>query len=200
MLQTLKHVQAMHELNKHADLFYKFAPTLLQHVPGPTVDMLIEIGQNLDQSKFIPALMRYEATVARELKDGDTNDAIRYLENCVGMDSMGQMRSLDYCVDPTVHNFLVTLYTKQKDEEPLLDFIRMHQNNPLYDYKYALRLCHQHGKQMSMVAIYTAMKHFEEAVMMALLVDVEEAKKFVSQSRFDEEKKKTLAPDCSPCD
>jgi hypothetical protein len=165
--------------HEHAELFYKFAPLLFEHVASEMVDLLVQT-KGLDPGNLIPGLMRYETTRG-ELEAKETNEAIRYLEHCVVRKEEKQ--------NPVVHNFLVTLYCKQTDEEPLLQFIRT-QTVPLYDYKYALRLCHQQDRKRCMVAIYTIKGHFEEAVLLALEVDVAEAKQIVSKSRVPEEKKK----------
>ena len=39
--------------------------------------------------------------------------------------------------------------------------VQSQKDKPLYDYKYALRLCHQEGKLRACVAIYTSINMFE---------------------------------------
>lgn len=209
---------------KSAEMFYKFVPTLMHYLPRQTVDMLIELGRTLDPSKLIPALMRYEEEAAAngasggaaEHKDeeddddlvdedapsgsGGTNHSIRYLEHMVL-----KLKSRD----PVLHNYLISLYARQKNEAPLLHFIQYqaaksnrergsisgalattpssagaataaNTSSTSFDYKYALRVCHEAGKLRSCVAIYQSMRLYEEATRMALEIDLELAKSVVA--------------------
>ncbi len=168
---------------QHADIFYKFAPMLIQHVPTETVNMLLQLGKDLEPIKLIPALMRYEATRPANI-DTKQNEAIRYLQHFIYYHDEKKK---------TIHNFLFTLLVKQRDDKALLDFIKdskTKQRGIRFDYKYALRLCHTEKKPRAMVAIYRVMRHYEEAVRMALEVDLQEAKAIVEESDSKEEKKK----------
>lgn len=42
------------------DLYYKFSPVLMQHIPEETVNAWIEQKERLDPRKLIPALVYYE--------------------------------------------------------------------------------------------------------------------------------------------
>jgi hypothetical protein len=42
------------------DLYYQFSPTLMAHVPRPTVDAWINSRTPLQPRKLLPALMRYQ--------------------------------------------------------------------------------------------------------------------------------------------
>jgi len=81
-----------------------------------------------------------------------------------------------------VHNYLISLYIKSDDEDPLLRFIEEYKHKPFFDQKYALRLCHQEEKKRSCVAIYTSMKLYEEAVQLALEFDLDYAKFVINES------------------
>ncbi|XP_014671569.1 PREDICTED: vacuolar protein sorting-associated protein 18 homolog [Priapulus caudatus] len=61
-----------------------------------------------------------------------------------------------------------------------------------YDLKYALRLCTEHGHQRACVFIYTTMGLHEEAVDLALKVDVELAKVSADRPEADEPLRKKL--------
>jgi len=169
------------DFNKYCDLFYKFAPILIVHLPKELIELLIQI-KGLSSAKLIPALMRYQSVFfpssseSKESKgkvdssktpEGE-NQSIRYLEAVV---SNGNK-------DPTVHNYLISLYAQQHDDFPLLKFIESYKR-PYYDYKYALRVCHQHKKLRACVGIYTTMGLYEDAVKLALSVDTNLAKQVV---------------------
>lgn len=171
--------------DKVSELFRKFCPALMAELPKETVDMLIQID-TLDPVKLLPALIRYEP------KLDEKNHAIRFLENAIAKG----------CTNPAVHNYLVSLLAKAPDEKPLLNFIDKNKNNPIYDYKYALRLCHQQGKARACVGIYNAMGLYQEAVKLALEIDATGrlAKKVVTRAvgsdlgadGIDEEERKKL--------
>lgn len=61
-----------------------------------------------------------------------------------------------------------------------------------YDLKYALRVCTEYGHQRACVFIYTTMGLYEEAVDLALKVDVELAKQNADKPDDDEELRKKL--------
>ena len=56
-----------------------------------------------------------------------------------------------------------------------------------YDLKYALRLCSEHDLKAACVKIYAVMGLFEEAVELALRVDVDLAKMHANQCDVDDE-------------
>ena len=160
---------------KYEDLYYKFAPVLLQNIPEETVNMLIN-ARKLQPSRFLPALMRYDtarkAKLITDHNNNDSNQAIRYLEYCIF-----RLRN----TDQAMHNFLVSLYAEQESEVALLTFIKRFKERPIYDYKYALRLCYKNNRKLSCVAIYTSIGRYEEAVKLALEVDVDEAKSIAEE-------------------
>lgn len=61
-----------------------------------------------------------------------------------------------------------------------------------YDLKYALRLCLEHDHKKAAVHIYATMGLYEEAVDLALKVDVDLAKQNASKPDSDEELRKKL--------
>ena len=101
--------------------------------------------------------IRSSQTVSEE----HANQAIRYLESCI-------TSKHEKAKDSTIHNYLVSLYCKQRTEDALLKFIESQRKKPIFDVKYALRLCHQENKTRSCVELYKIMKLYQEAVMLAL--------------------------------
>lgn len=74
----------------------------------------------------------------------------------------------DVISDPAIHNYLLSLYAKQKDPTNLLAFLNNQEKH--FDLKYALRLCTKEEKLQACVLIYSAMGLYEEAVDLALKV------------------------------
>ncbi|XP_059179714.1 vacuolar protein sorting-associated protein 18 homolog [Physella acuta] len=158
---------ALEVLTKQSDveLYYKFSPLLMQYVPKETVEAWIKQGKQLDPKKLIPALVQYDHKRFSE----QGNEAIRYLEFCV--------QKLDN-KDLAIHNYLLSLYAMFKDDHLML-YLQQQGEDPesiRYDVKYALRLCAEFDHKKACVHIYSLMGLYEEAVDMALSVDVELAK------------------------
>ena len=90
------------QLNK--ELFYKFSPMLMQHVPHDTVNAWIAKKDQLDARRLIPALVQYD----EQRSDANQgNEAIRYLEFCT--------QKL-HIKDEAIHNYLLSLYAKMKSD------------------------------------------------------------------------------------
>ena len=78
------------------------------------------------------------------------------------------------------------------DDGPLLAFLDKHGSDPLYDQKYALRLCTQEHKKRACVAIYSTMGLYEEAVDHALSVDLTLAMRNADLAVDDDDLRKKL--------
>ncbi|KAI0225177.1 tethering complex subunit [Massospora cicadina] len=146
---------ALAALSKQEDpeLFYKFAPSLMEHAPEDLVSLLMRSTQ-LDAKRLIPALLKY--------KHGDgVHQAIRYLQFVVQ-----KLR----CTDPPVHNLLLSLYASQLDdsEAHLLQFLASEAHGRHYSLDYALRLCLQYNRVHAAVLIYGFLGLYEAAVEAAL--------------------------------
>ncbi|KAI1897288.1 hypothetical protein AGOR_G00081780 [Albula goreensis] len=174
---------ALEVLSKHCDekLFYKFSPVLMQHIPGKVVDAWIQMGKRLDAKRLIPALVNYSQTGSAQ----QINESIRYMEFCV----------YELAVkDEAIHNYLLSLYAKYKPDSLLLYLGQAgtHPSEIHYDLKYALRLCAEHGYLRACVLVYRIMELYEEAVDLALKVDVDLAKSCADLPEDDEELRKKL--------
>eukprot|EP00794_Sanderia_malayensis_P016888 gene16888-18594_t len=162
------------------DLYYKFSPVLMQHIPRETVDSWKQ--RNLDPRKLIPALVTHE----QQTDDLHIREAVDYLEHCVY-----QL----HVQDQAIHNYLISLYCKLEDERPLLRYLIGQGEDAeyvVYDLKYALRLCSEHCRHEACVHIYSTMGLFEEAVDLALTVDVEKAKIYADKPEDDDVLRKKL--------
>lgn len=139
----------------------------------------------LSPTKLIPALVRYNQLRNPNgwWQGQETNDdvAIEYLEHCVHTQPD---------VDNAIHKYLLLLHAQRPDETSLLRFLDT-ASPGTFDLQYALRVCTQHKKVAACVRIYSAMKLHEEAVQLALEVDVELAKENADQPE-DEEARKRL--------
>ncbi|GCB62256.1 hypothetical protein scyTo_0009488 [Scyliorhinus torazame] len=174
---------ALDVMSKYQDpaLFYKFSPVLMQHIPRQVVDAWIGMQKRLDPKNLIPALVNYSQIGSSEQID----EAIRYLEFCV--------HQLDV-TDQAIHNYLLSLYAKYKPKALLwyLEQGGSDANHIRYDLKYALRLCAENGHQRACVHIYKTMELYEEAVDLALQMDVDLAKSCADMPEEDEELRKKL--------
>ncbi|XP_046364864.1 vacuolar protein sorting-associated protein 18 homolog isoform X1 [Haliotis rufescens] len=147
------------------ELYYKFSPLLMQYTPKETVDAWMTQHKYLDPKQLIPALVQYDHHKYRE----QGNEAIRYLEFCVH--KLGNK-------DSPIHNYLLSLYAKLQSDQ-LMTYLNLQGedvDDVSYDLKYALRLCSEYGHKRACVHVYSLMGLYEEAVDMALSVDVELAK------------------------
>lgn len=184
-VQSAEYVTALELLYQQSnlELYYRFAPTLMQHVPSETVEACMRRPE-LDPRQLIPAFIRYQQNDSWDGNSEASHQAIRYLEWCVG-DYMHNR-------DPAIHNYLISLYAKLPDDGPLLAFLDKHGSDPLYDQKYALRLCTQEHKKRACVAIYSTMGLYEEAVDHALSVDLGLAMRNADLAVDDDDLRKKL--------
>ncbi|XP_074661920.1 vacuolar protein sorting-associated protein 18 homolog [Tubulanus polymorphus] len=167
------------------DLYYKYSPLLMQNIPRDTVSSWIHMARRLDPKRLIPALVQYDHNTSI-VDEQQGNEVIRYLEFCV--------RTLDN-KDQSIHNYLLSLYVKLNKLDELMTYLTVEgedQDIVHYDLKYALRLCSQHGLKRPCVHIYSTMNLFDEAVDLALQVDVDLAKKNADKPSDNEELRKKL--------
>ncbi|KAJ2764505.1 tethering complex subunit, partial [Coemansia nantahalensis] len=159
-MEREEHQRAIEVLGHYGTpaMFYRCAPALMSAEPAALVDVLVR-QPNLDPSKLIPALMRYDHDSRRP---GSTNQPLRYLRFCI--------QKLQ-CRDPVVYNYYLTLVAKDSaadDETELMDFLSAYGKDMLYDPDYALRVCKRYGRIRSCVHLYSLLKLHEDAVELAL--------------------------------
>ncbi|XP_070796134.1 vacuolar protein sorting-associated protein 18 homolog [Pituophis catenifer annectens] len=166
---------------KNEELFYKFSPILIQHMPKKVVDAWIEMGKDLDAKRLIPALVTYSQSGSTQ----QINEAIRYMEFCVNELEETQ---------EAIHNYLLSLYALCRPDSLLsyLEHAGTFADSIHYDLKYALRLCAEHSHHRACVHVYKVMEMYEEAVDLALQVDVDMAKSCADLPEEDEELRKKL--------
>ncbi|CAH2232004.1 jg4063 [Pararge aegeria aegeria] len=121
-IEALKMLQA----KKKPELFYQFAPSLMEKMPSQTATALIAQGTLLNPTKLLPAFLSCENDEAH------ISEIIRYLE------FMLQHFNVK---DRAIHNYLLTLYVEY-DQSALMKYLdRQGQEIVLvnYDVHYALR-------------------------------------------------------------
>ncbi|XP_047356828.1 vacuolar protein sorting-associated protein 18 homolog isoform X3 [Vespa velutina] len=162
------------------DLFYQFSGTLLQELPRPTVTALISQGSLLKPSKLLPAL------VSCNCDEKHAKEIIRYLEFCVYKQS---------CQEQAIHNFLLSLYARYKEEEVMRYISSQGQYISMvhYDVHYALRLCQEAGLTEACVQLSALLGLWTRAVDLALTIKVDLAKQIASMpSERDDTLRKKL--------
>lgn len=183
--EAKKALEVLRRPNVPLDLQYKFAPDLIMLDAYETTESW-QSSEKLNPRKLIPAMMRY---VSEPHAKNENDEVIKYLEHCI--DKFANK-------DPGVHNLLLSLYAKKGDAE-LLPFlqgesrrIRRSSHEVFYDPKYALRVCLKEKQMRACVQIYSMMAMHEEAVALALQVDVEVAMREADKVSDDEDLKKKL--------
>ncbi|KAL1465924.1 hypothetical protein MTO96_026986 [Rhipicephalus appendiculatus] len=182
-IQNKNYMAALEVLTRqnNPELVYQFSPTLMQSIPKRTVDMWIAQEKRLDPARLIPALVQYD-----NIKDRSQGcEAIRYLEFCVY--KLGSR-------DEAIHNYLLALYARL-DENNLMCYLHREGQDKTtvpYDLKYALRVCSELHLTRACVHIYSTMELYEEAVDLALEVDIDLAKLNADKPENNEELRKKL--------
>ncbi|KAJ9057802.1 tethering complex subunit, variant 3 [Entomophthora muscae] len=179
-IQLHQFSQALAALSKQEDpeLFYKFSPILMEHIPEDLVGLLMR-NTHLDVKQLIPALLKYK-------RGNAVHQAIRYLQFVVQ-----KLRN----TDPPVHNLLLSLYASQPTdtEAQLLQFLVSEAHDRHYSLDYALRLCLQYKRVHSIVLIYGFLGLYEEAVRAALEYgDLQLAKINADKAEDNPDLRKTL--------
>ncbi|WIA14238.1 hypothetical protein OEZ85_002776 [Tetradesmus obliquus] len=164
-------------------LVYKFAPELLAAAPQETVDFLIAAGSTLDPRQLLPALVRFGEPDTPAAK---REQALRYVSF-----ALDHLR----CNDSAVANLAVALLSLDEDEGRLLDFMsraRTPLRKPLFDAKYALRLAKERNRRHACVKLLCELGLYEDAVPLALAVDLGLAKAVANSPEDDDALRRKL--------
>lgn len=169
-------------------LVYKFAAQMLRRAPARAIELWKSMPQ-LDPRSLVPALVRYTQR-GTEAATGTTTASSSSSSNNAGGDgeATGEAASaaaaaararhalgyLTFCAqerglrDAALHNFMLALLARLRDEDELLNYLQQHQSDPPFDTEYALRVCAQHDCARASVQVYGMMGLHEEAVALAL--------------------------------
>lgn len=164
---------------KDPQLYSKYIPVLLDKDPRATIDVLISGGRMHNPVKLLPKF-------SSKLDNDTAKQITRYLEHCIN-----NLR----VADQSVHDYLVSLYAYYYPEDRLTSYLESQGtdvNRVRYDPKYALMLCVEKTLNHAAIHLYTILGLYEEAVTLAIQVDLELAKETASKPEDDVETRKKL--------
>lgn len=174
-LEAIETLQMM----KKPELFYQFAPSLMEKCPKHMVNALIHQGARLSPSKLLPAFLSCQND------EEHVSEIIRYLE----------LMLQHYNVkDKAIHNYLLTLYVEYDKEMLMRYFARQGQDITMvnYDVHYALRLCREKNLSEACVNLSALLGLWESAVELALQVDKLQLAKDIANAPEDSELQRQL--------
>ncbi|XP_068159229.1 vacuolar protein sorting-associated protein 18 homolog [Drosophila tropicalis] len=168
-LKAERFIEALQTLSKQRDLnlYYKYAPKLMEQLPEQTVDALIALGHKLEVEKLVPTLIVMETKEQRK-------QTMRYLEFAI------------YNLNTTndaIHNFLVHLYAQHKPES-LMKYLEIQGRDETlvhYDIHYALKVCTDLDVQVACVFLQCMLRMWTSAVDLALKFNMNLAKETASK-------------------
>ncbi|KAH8420302.1 hypothetical protein KR009_009003 [Drosophila setifemur] len=169
LLKTERYSDALQTLSQQRDpqLFYKYAPELIERLPKPTVDALMAQGSRLDVEKLVPTLIVMESKEQRE-------QTMRYLEFAI------------YKLNTTndsIHNFLLHMYA-QHEPRLLMKYLEIQGRDESlvhYDIHYALKVCSDLSVNEACVFLQCLLRMWVTAVDLALTFDMKLAKETASR-------------------
>ena len=183
--------------SEYASVVYKFSPDLMRACPADTVSMWLKLSY-VEPRRLFPALMRCEGG-SPEMEA----QAVRYLRCCCGVGRN---------TDTAVHNYLLSLLAQRvercsnnnnsstgnststtssnssSDAEVVArkEFNEFIETVPAYyDLQYALRLCTKLKEKRGCVTVYSRMELYDEAVDLALDIDLDLAKKVADMAAIE---------------
>lgn len=172
-----KYLDALHILQKqkNIDLFYKYCPVLMEHLPKETVEVLMSQGRKLEISKLIPTLIAIDSPL-------HISEITKYLEYCIY--NLGE-------TNQAIHNFILRLYAEHQPSKVIKyleneghDITLIH-----YDVNYAISICLDFKARAACVFLYCILEMWPTAVEMALEFDLKLAKETASKPKDDETKR-----------
>uniref|UniRef100_A0A1I7XT34 Vacuolar protein sorting-associated protein 18 homolog n=1 Tax=Heterorhabditis bacteriophora TaxID=37862 RepID=A0A1I7XT34_HETBA len=159
--EQAKHLQRFiirKNVHNSSELFYQYAPELVEHIPTELFACLIG-NEKIRPQEMLPTI--YLCQKHHEM----AAEAIKYLEWAV--------TTLSGSHDVCLYNLLITMFA-QFNSDKLHEFLVKQgrdKTNILYDLDFAIRTCRQHGLNKSTIFLYCVSEMFNEAVDMALKVN-----------------------------
>lgn len=160
-LETLK-------LQKNAELFYQFAPVIVEFLPKETIQLLIDRGSNMNPVRLIPTLLCLKT-------DRHRVEVMKYLEFAIH--SLGN-------VNQAIHNYLIQIYCRAQEVDKLISYLETQGKEKSminYDAHYALRLSNENDIKDASVFIMCLLEMWQQAVELALTFDPKLAQQTASQ-------------------
>ncbi|VDK72328.1 unnamed protein product [Onchocerca ochengi] len=152
------------------ELYYKHSPMLIEEIPTELIAAWIDEGKALVSDRLLPALYRCQDVSKTRM----VTAALKYLSFVINENWASQ----------AMHNFMITLCAEFKPEELLNYFEKYGYDRNLipYDVEYALRVCtEKQALKRCCVFLYCVDELYDEAVSLALTIDVELAKTCAKQ-------------------
>lgn len=143
---------------KRPELFYRFAPILMEAVPRETVAALMEQREALEAGKLLPTLICLGDDGGG---GGAVREVVQYLEFAIH--SLGT-------TEMALHNYLVRLFAEHSRDKllPYLETQGKDVTQLHYDRQYALRVCKQWQCHEACVFLLCLLGLWTEAVELAL--------------------------------
>lgn len=161
---------------KSSEMFYKYAPILMEAIPKETVAALMKQGKELDVERLVPTLICLDSQLHVE-------EIISYLEFAVY--KLGEQKQ-------ALHNYLLRLYA-QYNSEKLIKYLENEGTDVSlvhYEVKYALRVCLEHEAKTACVFLQCLLEMWEAAVELALTFNIQQAKMTASKPADEETRRK----------
>lgn len=187
-LQTLR-------IKKDYNLVYSSATALLCNCPQNTIDTWIDMIEDLDPLKLIPALLSYNKMVTT-LKSININhnQAIRFLSFVVY-----ERNNREKLVIDTLFSILIS--SEGLDSEDViithlnrLQSVHINTKVPIYyNYDLIMRLCLKYNRIRSLIFLYSIDQKLRQAVKLALDNDlIETAVKVIDNANLENRERKDL--------
>jgi len=176
-LQEENFHKALEALSKQTniDTFYKYSPIFFELLPKEMVDLWIKLGTNLSPARLLPSMSSCCHS------DEQSSEAMRYLEHCVNR--LGSE-------EQSIHNSLLSLYLQHRPEK-LLEYVKERKSGTEihFDKLMLARLCTERDNphlNEACVYLYRMLGWYEEAVDLALSLNVELAREVANSVGSDE--------------
>ncbi|XP_030378216.1 vacuolar protein sorting-associated protein 18 homolog [Scaptodrosophila lebanonensis] len=168
-LNAERYVEALQTLENQRNpaLYYKYAPTLMEHLPEQTVNALKAEGPRLDVEKLVPTLIVMDTREQRK-------HVTRYLEFAI--------YNLNTSND-AIHNYLLHLYAEHEPTKLMkyLEIQGFDETQVRYDVPYALKVCTDLDRKEACVFLQCLLSMWTMAVDLALKFDMKLAKETASK-------------------
>lgn len=153
----------------------------MRKVPRKVCQLLIDQSHLLDPDVLLPTLI--QGTDKETIQSPQCVELVKYLEHCFSVGS----------VKPIIFNSLVTLYA-ELDERKLYEFLETRNDlgRIYYDIDYAHKICAEKGLKKASVILYEIEEDFENAVKVALEVDMSIAKKIANRPTINNDLRRQL--------
>ena len=183
----------------------KLSPILIEYEPEAATNMFFKHFPRLQPSVVLSALMRYSELLDGAAKDpskvsileedaegNKCNFAIKYLKNCIDKaDNDG------YACDSSIYHTLIWFLCKydSANEDELIEFFQPYvdrlenKSYSMMDLNHVLRQCNRYKRAKSVILTLMLLDMTEDAVQLAIKIDLNFAKELASKSYLNDQRK-----------